>query len=93
MKTMFVAAAMASALSLSTPATAGFFDLTLAPYLGGSLGQATSDITCTAGTACDDTGNAWKIFGGLEVNEYISMEVGYVDMGEVKYTGTQNRHA
>ena len=40
MKTMFVAAAMASALSLSTPATAGFFDLTLAPYLGGSLGQA-----------------------------------------------------
>jgi OOP family OmpA-OmpF porin len=89
MKTMFVAAAMASALSLSTPATAGFFDLTLAPYLGGSLGQATSDITCTAGTSCDDTGNAWKIFGGLEVNEYISMEVGYADMGEVKYTGTK----
>lgn len=87
MKTMFVAAAMASALSLSTPATAGFFDLTLAPYLGGSLGQATSDVPCSAGTSCDDTGNAWKIFGGLEVNEYISMEVGYADMGEVKYTG------
>lgn len=88
MKTMFAVAAMASALSLSTPATAGFFDLTLAPYLGGSLGQATSDISCTAGTSCDDTGNAWKIFGGLEVNEYISMEVGYADMGEAKYTGT-----
>lgn len=89
MKTMFAAAAMVSALSLSAPASAGFFDLTLAPYLGGSLGQATSDISCTAGTSCDDTGNAWKIFGGLEVNEYISMEVGYADMGEVKYTGTK----
>lgn len=89
MKTMFAAAAMASALSFSVPATAGFFDLTLAPYLGGSFGQATSDIPCTAGTSCDDTGSAWKVFGGLEVNEYISMEVGYADMGEVKYTGTK----
>lgn len=88
MRTMFVAAAMASALALSTPATAGFFDLTLAPYLGGSLGQAQPNITCPAATTCDDKDIAWKIYGGLEVNEYMSMQVGYVDFGKAKYSGT-----
>ncbi|OHE61751.1 MAG: hypothetical protein A2X71_05565 [Thiobacillus sp. GWE1_62_9] len=89
MRTLRFAAAMASALALSTPASAGFFDFTLAPYLGASVGQATSDITCPAATSCDDSDLAWKIYGGLEVNEYISMEFGYADMGEVEYTGAQ----
>jgi OOP family OmpA-OmpF porin len=87
MKTMFVAAAMTSALSLSTPATAGFFDLTLAPFLGGSLGQTSFDISCPAASSCDDSDTAWKIYGGLEVNEYISMEVGYADLGKTKISG------
>lgn len=89
MKTIYLAAAMASALALSTPASAGFFDLTLAPYLGASVGQAQADISCTAGTTCDDSDLAWRIFGGLEVNEYISMEVGYVDFGKAEYRGTK----
>jgi OOP family OmpA-OmpF porin len=89
MKTMYVAAAIASALSLSTPASAGFFDFTLAPFIGASAGQSTADScvrpTGTTGT-CDDQDTAWKIYGGLEMNEYISMEVGYVDLGTVDYT-------
>ena len=89
MRTLRFAAAMASALALSTPASAGFFDFTLAPYLGASVGQATSDVTCPAATSCDDSDLAWKIYGGLEVNEYISMEFGYADLGEVEYTGAQ----
>jgi OOP family OmpA-OmpF porin len=88
-KTLYVAAAMASALSLSTPASAGFFDFTLAPYLGVSAGQATVDVSCPASTSCDDTDLAWKVFGGLEVNEYISMEVGYADFGKTKYSGAK----
>lgn len=93
MKTIYVAAAMASALSLSTPATAGFFDLTLAPYVGASVGQTTTD-SCITGT-CDDTDTAWKIYGGMEMNEYISMEVGYADLGTVDYsapTGSRETH-
>ena len=86
MKTTYAAAAMAAALALSTPASAGFFDFTLAPYLGASVGQAQADIPCFAATSCDDKDTAWKLFGGLEVNEYISMEVGYVDFGKAKYT-------
>jgi OOP family OmpA-OmpF porin len=89
MRTMRFAAAMASALALSTPATAGFFDFTLAPFVGASVGQATSDISCPAATSCDDSDLAWKIYGGLEVNEYISMEFGYADMGEVEYSGAE----
>ncbi|MBU1397263.1 MAG: outer membrane beta-barrel protein [Gammaproteobacteria bacterium] len=88
MKTIYLAAAMASALSLSTPATAGFFDLTLAPFIGASAGQASYDISCPATSTCDDSDTAWKIYGGLEVNEYLAMEVGYADLGEAKYSGT-----
>lgn len=90
MKTIYLAAAMASALSLSAPATAGFFDLTLAPFIGASVGQADYDMTCPAGSTCDDTDTAWKIYGGLEVNEYISMEAGYVNLGEVDVSGAKS---
>lgn len=86
MKTIYVAAAMASALSLSTPATAGFFDFTLAPFIGASIGQSTFDLPCSAGGTCDDTDTAWKIYGGLEVNEYIQMEVGYADLGKTHFS-------
>jgi OOP family OmpA-OmpF porin len=80
-------AALAAALALSTPASAGFFDFTLAPFVGAAIGQSSSDIRCPTATNCDDTDTAWKIFGGLEVNEYIAMEIGYADMGEVGYKG------
>lgn len=83
-------AALAAALALSTPAAAGFFDFTLAPFIGAAVGQSTSDIRCPTATTCDDSDTAWKIFGGLEVNEYISMEIGYADMGEVSYKGAVN---
>jgi OOP family OmpA-OmpF porin len=84
MRKLHLAAALASALTLSTPATAGFFDFTLAPYLGASAGQSTFDIECEAGFSCDDTDIGWKVFGGLEMNEYISMEFGYADFGKAK---------
>ncbi len=87
MKTMYLAAAMASALTLSTPATAGFFDLTLAPYVGASAGKSEADISCPAATTCDDKDTAWKVYGGMEVNEYLSMEVGYADLGKTTYSG------
>ena len=87
MRKMRFAAAAASALALSTPASAGFFDFTLAPFLGASVGQSSSDISCPAGTSCDDSDIAWKLYGGLEVNEYLAMEVGYADLGEVGYSG------
>lgn len=90
-KMHFATAVMASALVLSAPATAGFFDFTLRPYVGLSLGQSTTD-SCITGT-CDDTDTAGKIYGGLEMNEYISMEVGYVDLGTVEYSAPTGSRA
>lgn len=92
-KLQLVTAAMASALVFSTPATAGFFDLTFKPYIGVNLGQSTTD-SCITGT-CDDTDTAGKIYGGFEFNEYMAMEVGYVDLGTVDYSapaGTRETH-
>ena len=93
MRKLLVSAALASAMAMSAPATAGFFDFTLAPYVGASAGESTTD-SCITGT-CDDADTAWKVYGGLEVNEFISMEVGYVELGEVEYsapTGTRGTH-
>lgn len=89
MRKLRIAAAAASALVLSTSASAGFFDFTLAPFIGASAGQSNADISCPAGTSCDDSDFAWKLYGGLEVNEYISMEVGYIDLGEVDFSGAK----
>ena len=92
-KLHFIAAAMTSALMLSAPASAGFFDLTLAPYVGASFGRSTTD-SCITGV-CDKKDTAWKIYGGMEMNEYISMQVGYVNLGSVDYrapTGTRETH-
>lgn len=87
MKTMHLMAAMVSALALSTSASAGFFDLTLAPYVGAGIGKSQADITCPALTSCDDKDTAYKLYGGLEVNEFLSMEFGYVDLGKSTYSG------
>ncbi|MGV8991059.1 MAG: outer membrane beta-barrel protein [Thiobacillus sp.] len=87
MKTMHLMAAMVSALALSTSASAGFFDLTLAPYVGVGVGKSQADITCPTSTSCDDKDTAYKLYGGLEVNEFMSMEFGYVDLGKSTYSG------
>ncbi len=90
MKTMHLMAAMVSALALSTSASAGFFDLTLAPYVGVGIGKSQADITCPAATSCDDKDTAYKLYGGLEVNEFMSMEFGYVDLGKSTYSGAKS---
>lgn len=95
MRTLHLVAALASAMALSTPASAGFFDFTLAPYVGASAGMSTTDSCVVAGSTCDDSDTAYKVYGGLEVNEYISMEVGYANLGDVDYntpTGTRGTH-
>ncbi|NDP49373.1 MAG: outer membrane beta-barrel protein [Sulfuriferula multivorans] len=89
MKTMHLMAAMVSALALSTSASAGFFDLTLAPYVGAGIGKSQADITCPTATSCDDKDTGYKIYGGLEVNEFMSMEFGYVDLGKTTYSGAK----
>lgn len=96
-KKLHSALAGAALLSLAGGAHAGFFDLTLEPYVVASVGQAsadTSDRYCDqpvrnavpAGSvgsfSCDDQAIAGRVGVGLEVNEYISMEAGYIQIDE-----------
>ncbi|HWM42885.1 MAG TPA: outer membrane beta-barrel protein [Burkholderiales bacterium] len=62
-------------------------------YIGGSIGQSDIDDEITSGLingsqSVDGKDTAWKIFGGFMFNRHFGLEVGYVDLGEVSYSGT-----
>ena len=66
-------------------------------YVGGSIGQSSidysasdlsSDLASLGWTinnpTVDESGTAWKIYGGLMFNDWFGLEAGYADLGEVK---------
>ena len=56
-------------------------------YAGGSLGQSKGDCgSGFAGSSCDDSDTAFKIFGGYQFNKYLGAELGYAALGDVKAT-------
>ena len=62
-------------------------------YVGGNLGQASTDTGATAltGTAnLDEDDLGWKIYGGVNLNEYLAVEVQYADFGEAILSGNLN---
>lgn len=53
-------------------------------YVGGSVGIVDYDICASGGgVTCDDSDTGFKVFGGMNINETFSLEVSYVDLGEV----------
>ena len=58
------------------------------------LGQDETDIGAAAGAAgvagqvtdLDDSGFAWKLFGGYQFNDYFAGELGYTDLGDAEAT-------
>jgi OmpA-OmpF porin, OOP family len=61
-----------------------------AGYVGAGFGQSSVDITCDLDITCesDEKDNAFKVFGGLQVNPNFALEVAYLDLGEAKISGT-----
>jgi OOP family OmpA-OmpF porin len=59
-------------------------------YVGAGFGQASVDITCDLDITCesDDKDNAFKVFGGFQVNPNVAVEVAYLDLGEASLSGT-----
>jgi hypothetical protein len=47
-------------------------------YIGGGVGKATTDFP-----GASDTDTAFQIFGGYSINKNLSVEVSYLDLGEV----------
>ena len=53
-------------------------------YAGGSVGTSSSAICDFAfGASCDDQGTAYRAFAGYQVNRYLSLELGYQQLGDV----------
>jgi OOP family OmpA-OmpF porin len=54
---------------------------------GAGGGQARAKTGCPEafipGFTCDDSGSAWRVFGGYQFNPYIGYEVGYADFRKV----------
>jgi OOP family OmpA-OmpF porin len=75
---------LASCLALSFQAAAQGF-------LGGGIGQSDIDESIVRGLidsgAADGKDTGWKIFGGYMVSPYFGLELAYVDLGDVAYSG------
>src|SRR5688572_32892008 len=51
-------------------------------HAGLSLGRSELDIVCPAGTACDDTEQAFRAFAGGRFNNAIGAEIAYIKFGD-----------
>ena len=64
----------------------------IGPYVGGSVGYVTARKGCQGllsggGRGCDSTDFAFGVFGGYQVNRYLSAELGYRNLGKVRAFG------
>jgi OmpA-OmpF porin, OOP family len=55
-------------------------------YGGFGLGRSDAEVNATGITA-DDNDNAWKVFGGYQINRYFGVELGYHDLGGISAAG------
>lgn len=78
-KGLFAVAALALLALAVTPALAGEF------YVGGALGQASTDtgVNSSPEVTVDDSSTGYKVFGGYNVMKYFSVEGAYVDGASV----------
>ena len=58
-------------------------------YIGIAFGQSKFKDACSGlapGVSCDETGTAWKFFGGYNFNQNLGVEIAFTDLGEAKAT-------
>ncbi|MCL1113224.1 MULTISPECIES: OmpA family protein [Shewanella] len=60
-------------------------------YVGGGLGVNNYQHNCDDALTCgEDDPYAWDVFGGYLFNEYMGIELGYRDLGNADWTGSDN---
>lgn len=68
------------AMVAAMPATAQRF--TSGPYVGATIGHATSSDFCLGqGAPCDDKDVAWRVLGGYQIYRWLGAEVGFHQFG------------
>ena len=56
-------------------------------YVGGSIGQSEGSSYCSGSSTCEDSDTAWKIFGGMQVMDKLSVEGSYLNLGDIRKDG------
>lgn len=56
-------------------------------YVGGAIGQSEASTYCSGATGCEENDTAWKIFGGYQVIDKISVEGTYLNLGDIRKNG------
>ncbi|MDV7339959.1 outer membrane beta-barrel protein [Terasakiella sp. A23] len=57
-------------------------------YLGASFGQSTLNTGISEGTSTlDEDDSAFKLYGGLQLNQYLGTELHYANLGEATLSG------
>lgn len=78
------AAALGAALLLAAPLAqaqmTNILDESSGFYIGGGLGRADPDGA--------DENDAWKVYGGWQLNKWLAAELGYMDFGESGFRAT-----
>jgi OOP family OmpA-OmpF porin len=61
------------------------------PYVGGTLGYSQAKKGCLGilggGRSCDENDPSFGVFGGYQVNRYLSAEIALRDLGKVRASG------
>lgn len=68
-------------VSLPAAAIAASDDRSL--YFGLGVGEANVDLDVDLGVR-DDTSDAWRVYGGYELNRYLGVELGYLKMDDLE---------
>lgn len=76
----------------ATLGTQAFAQFVPGPYVGGSVGRASTDFDAPApivapgiGFSQDERDTAWKLFGGYQFHRNFAIEGGYYDLGSYDY--------
>ncbi len=56
-------------------------------YVGGTIGQSEGSSYCNGASSCEDTDTAWKLFGGMQIMDKVSVEASYLNLGDIRKDG------
>ncbi len=56
-------------------------------YVGGGMGSSHTSIECSSGLSCDESGTAYKVYGGYDLGSNFGLELGYIDFGKASISG------
>ncbi len=59
-------------------------------YAGAGVGIGHQNLDCAGSTKCESNAIGYKVYGGYKLNQMLSAEVGYMDIGRAKLADDAN---